>query len=375
MTKHLVLLGSGPAHLRLLALLAQQLLPGVTTHIKITLISRNQQHIDTALSKAFVAGRMKLDACLIDLEPLIQKTRTQWLEVQAVALDANAQALRLADGQKIHYDWLSIDLEPTHDRQRTELQLPGACANGLFVRPAPIFCKLWPSVLELAATKALRVAVICDHPGPQEITGIEWALAIHQALPGCAITLITGGAPLGKASSPASACNTSLRALLVKTLKAKKITVLADAALAIEPGEIALASGASLACDVPVLAIHADPPALASASALTLDADGFIAVDAALRSTSHPNVLAATDGDLDGALHGAVLAQTLTRMTGLPFATPTNRRSKLLRGLRFVSSQDGQAIASWGGYSTRGRLAAWLLRGIDQSRMASYRAN
>ena len=375
MTKHLVLLGSGPAHLRLLARLAQQLPPGASTGIKITLISRNQQHIDTARSKAFVAGHMKLDECLIDLEPLIQKTKTQWLEVQVVALDATAQALLLADGQKIHYDWLSINLEPTQGRERAELQLPGACANGLFVRPAPIFCKLWPNVVELAATRALRVAVICDNPGPQEVAGIEWALAIHQALPHCAMTLITGGAPLGKASGPSSASNTSLRTLLAKTLKAKKITVLADAAVAIQPDEIALASGASLACDVPVLAIHADPPTMASASALTLDANGFIAVDAALRSTSHPNVFAVSDVDLDDALHGDVLAQTLTRMTGLPFATPANRRSKLFNGLRFVSSQDGQAIASWGGYSTRGRLAAWLLRGIDQSRIASYRAN
>jgi NADH dehydrogenase FAD-containing subunit len=372
MTKHLVLLGSGPAHLRLLVRLAKQLLPGATTNVKITLISRNQQHIDSALSKAFVAGRMKSEDCLIDLEPLIQKTKTQWLEVQAVALDAKAQALLLSDGQEIRYDWLSINLEPTQDRERTELQLPGACANGLFVRPASVFCKLWPNVLELAATKALRVAVVCDYAstpdpvsrGQQEIAGIELAMAIHHALPHCAMTLITGGAPLAAASS------TSLRRLLAKTLQAKKITVLADAVVAIQPGEIILASGASLACDVPVMATHAHPPAMAAASALALDTHGFVAVDAALRSTSHPNVLAAADVERQGD----VMARTLTAMTGLPFVTPSDRRSKLFSGLQFVSSQDGQAIASWGGYSTRGRLAAWLKHRIDLARMDLYRA-
>lgn len=368
MTKHLVLLGSGPAHLRLLARLIKQLPPGASTDIKITLISRTQQHIDTALLKAFVAGRVKLDECLIELEPLVQKTKTQWIEAQAVALDAKVQALLLADGQEIRYDWLSIDLEPTQDRERSELQLPGACANGLFVRPAAVFCKLWPNVVELAATKALRVAVVCDALGPQEVTGIEWALAVHQALPHCAMTLITGGAPLAGSSSP------SMRHALADTLKAKKITVLVDAAVAINPGEIPLASGASLACDVPMLATQAHPPTLLAASAVVLDANGFLAVDAALRSTSHPNVLAAPGADHQAALNGDVLAQTLTSMTGLPFATPTDRRPTWFSGLSFVSCQDGQAIASLGGYSTRGRLAAWLKHSVDQSRLASFRA-
>ena len=371
MTKHLVLLGAGPAHLRLLARLAKQLPPGASTGIKITLISRNQRPIDAARSREFVAGRTQLDDCLIDLEPPVQKTKAQWLEVQAVALDAKAQALLLADGQEIRYDWLSIDLDPVQDRERTESQLPGACANGLFIRPTVVFCKLWPNVLELAAAKALRVAVVCSHPPSlqQEIAGIELAMAIRQALPHCAMTLITGGAPL------ASTCSASLRQIVAKTLLAKTITVLPDAAVAIKPGEIALASGASLVCDVPVLAIRPQLPALAAASALALDADGFIAVDASLRSTSHPNVFAVADGDTPCEFQGDVLAQTLTTVTGLPFATPSDRRSKVLRGIQFVSSHDGQAIASWGGFSTRGRLAAWLKQRIDQSRMASYQVS
>jgi NADH dehydrogenase FAD-containing subunit len=369
MTQQLVLLGSGPAHLRLLARLAKQLPKGASTHIKITLISRNQQPIDAALSREFVAGRTQMDDCLIDLEPLVQTTHAQWLEVQAVALDATTQTLRLADGQEIRYDWLSVNTEPVQHRERTEQQIPGASANGLFAHPTSVFCKLWPSVLALAASKAQRVAVICDTAKtPQhEIAGIELALSIRQALPHCAVSLITGGAAL------VSASNISIRHLLVKTLQAKKITVLADAAVAINPGEVMLASGASLACDVPVLAVQAHPPPFAAASGLALDAHGFVAVDAALRSTSHPNVLAAVEGDLYGNLQGDVLAQTLTGATGLPFATPSDNRSKPLGGLQFVSSQDGQAIASWGGYSTRGRVAAWLKRRIDQSRMASYR--
>ena len=372
--RQLVLLGSGPAHLRLLARLSKQLPQGAQTDIKITLVSRNQQHIDAPLCAGFIAGRWPLDKCLVDLEPLVQATQSQWIEAQAVALDPKAQVLGLADGQEIRYDWLSINLEPVQSRELAEQQMPGATANGLFIRPALVFCKLWPSVLELAATKALRIAVVCNNPSapanpaqehavPQENAAIELALSINQALPHCATTLITGGAPLANASSA------STRQLLAKTLKRQKITVLADAATAIKPSEIILASGARLACDVPVLAIAANPPALAAASALALDAQGFVAVDSNSRSISHPNVLAVPDSDL----LGDTLAQLLTEATGLPLSSGSRNGAGRLSKLQFVASAQGHAIASWGSYSTTGRVSAWVKQLVDQQRMASYR--
>ena len=378
--QQLVLLGSGPAHLRLLARLSHQLPQGATTNIKITLISRNQQHIDAPLLSGFVAGRWPLDRCVVELEPLVQKTSTQWIESEAVALDPSAQNLTLADGQEIRYDWLSINLEPVQNREQAERRMPGASTNGLFARPASVFCKLWPSVLALASDKAVRVAVVCNTPlgdnvaasassgqsslALQENAGIELALAIKQALPHCAVTLITGGAPLASASSP------SMRHLLAQTLKRKNITVLADAATAIQTGEITLASGARLACDVPVLAIAANPPGFAAASGLSLDVQGFIAVDSRCRSLSHPTVFAAPDFDLNGEM----LAQTMTAATGLPFSSGSESRAKRVSRLQFVASSDGHAIASWGSFSASGRLSAWLKRWVDESRMASYRA-
>ena len=383
MTRQLVLLGSGPAHLRLLALLAKRGLQGEWGGAKITLISRNQRHIDARLLSEFVAGRLTLEACSVDLEPPVQKTRIQWIEAQAVALDAKAQALLLADGQEIRYDWLSINQEPLQSRAHAELQMPGAQANGLFVRPTSVFCKLWPGVLALAATKPLRVAVVCDNHGAattgqdailrqQEVAGIELAMAIHHALPGCSVTLITGGAPL------ASASTVSMRQVLARTLKAKRITVLEDAATAIKQAEVTLASGASLACDVPVLAVNAHPPAFAVASGLALDANGFIAIDAALRSISHANVFSTPGTDIaDNLLArtlGSVAGLPALGVAGLPASGLSDRGTKAFGGLQFVSSNDGQAIVNWGGYSARGRILAWLKHSIDQSRMTSYTA-
>ena len=189
-------------------------------------------------------------------------------------------------------------------------------------------------------------------------------MAVHRALPHCATTLITGGAPLASASAA------SMRQALAKTLKARRITVLEDAAIAIKPGEVILASGASLACDVPVLAVNAHPHAFLAASGLALDARGFTAVDAGLRSISHANVFSATDTDAADSL----LARTLGKVAGVPASGRSDRGAEAFGGLQFVSSSDGQAIVNWGSYSARGRIFAWLKHSADQSRMASYGA-
>lgn len=358
MTKQLVLLGGGPAHLCLLAYLAKT--PGNPPfdNVKITLVSRNQRCFNVSLLPGFVAGQFTLDACATDFEMLVQRSRSQWLELQATALDAATSTLLLTDGQELRYDWLSIDQEPLQQREWVEQAMPGAQANGLFLKPSEAFCKFWPRVPELAATRALRVAVIADSsatavsplPGAnlaQALVSVKLSLAIAHALPHCAVTLITGGSPLAPGASP------SLRTRLLQILKSKKITVLPDSAVAIAPGEVTLACGARLACDVPVVATAPNPPAIAAQSGLALDAAGWIAVHDSLRSTSHPNVLTARnfDGHQDAQFQAVRAA-----VAGLPF------RSKRpeVDGLRFIACSDGRAIASWNGFSAHGRWVQWL---------------
>ena len=75
-------------------------------------------------------------------------------------------------------------------------------------------------------------------------------------------------------------------------LQQRRITLLQDSASGVRPGEVVLASGATLACDVPLIATGAQSPAWLQASGLALDPQGFVAVDACQRSTSHPQVFA-----------------------------------------------------------------------------------
>ena len=470
----LVLLGAEMAHVQLLAHLRQHPLPGV----RVTLITPKLRLVYPAMLAGFVAGRHPLDACTIALEtlvqPLVEHGSARWLVARAAEIDATASALLLDDGQVVKFDCLSINTEPLHDLDALDRALPGAREHGLFVHPVDTFCALWPRVPVLAAARALRVAVIgglaektpdvatalatgaadvkgvkgvegvegvaesviqsvtnsvatttrefaangpvAQRPAQTNLQAIELALAIRHRLPDSAVTLITGGEPLGHGEPP------RLQKCLADALRQRNVTVLADSATQIKSGETLLGSGARLACDVPVFAtrcIPRPPPWLAQ-SGLAVDHRGLIAVDANGQSTSHPNVfvtgqraegsplapdrIARAEAQRLAAHLAARLATPLTdgSATGLANDLPTGLAGGVARrparahqpaktlptgptgptrhtatqgqnGIRLISCGDGQAVAAWGSYAAQGRWAGWLKQWLDRAALAPYR--
>lgn len=364
--KNLVLLGAGHAHVHLLSTLASQPWPGV----QITLIAPYPRLLYPDMVPGFVAGHYVLDKCVIPLEPLLKNTGIRWLTQSATALNANARSLTLDDGSTLNFDWLSVNTEPVQDRQQIEQRMPGAREYGLFVQPTEAFGALWPRVTELAQSRALRVAVIGD-----SAMGIELAMAIRHRLPTSSVTLVTEGA------SVADHDTSAVQQRVVQALKQRNITVLADQAVSIQAGEVSLTSGARLACDIPVIASGAQAPAWLTGSGLALDAQGFMAVDACQRSTSHANVFAA--GDISTRVDqplthsgvfalrtGPALAQNLAAVVAGLEPRP-HAPSKFT--LNLLSCGDEEAIASWGPYSVQGRWV-WLLKDwIDRSFIKRYR--
>lgn len=370
--KQLVLLGGGPAHVHLLSHLARQgqnALPGV----QLTLVTPGPHLFCTPLLPGFVAGRRLLADCVIPLEPLVQRSGVRWQSARAAELDAHAQAVLLDDNSVLRFDWLSICNEPLQDRDVIERAMPGARKNGLFVRPVDAFCALWPRVPELAASQALRVAVIGgdrDGASPGGLA-IELALAVRCRLPSAAVTLITGGAPLAADFPP------GMQKRVAQALRQRNVTVLADTATRIEGGNILLGCGASLACDVPLIATAALAPVWLASSGLAMDARGFVTVDACQRSVTHANIFVADAGDDDFDRAGQTLVDSLeARLSadttrGPAGGNPGRRRRS--QPPKLLSCSDGHAIGSWHGYAAQGRWVNWLKSRREQGLMARYR--
>jgi NADH dehydrogenase FAD-containing subunit len=285
------------------------------------------------------------------------------------ALDAAAQTVQFDDGSAMHYDWLSINTGPVINRNLLEHGLPGAREFGLFIRPIETFAALWPRVAQMGSNVGLRIAII-----GAGATGIEMAMAVRHCLPNAALTLLCGASP------PGAAYPAAMQVRLLAALKARRITILQDTAVGLTGQAVQLASGATLACDVPMITTGAQAPPWLQSSGLALDAQGFVAVDALQRSTSHTNVFAAGDVSTrqdrtlprSGVLAvraGPALAYNLRASVAgekpKPHQPPQN-------SLNLVSCGDRYAIGTWGNTSFEGRWVWHLKNRIDRRFVAHY---
>ena len=139
---------------------------------------------------------------------------------------------------------------------------------------------------------------------------------------------------------------------------------------ALEPGPVVIAGTTHQQFDMVMLASGPAPLAWLNDSGLATDERGFVLVDAALRSVSHPEVFATGDCAtlLDGAdpksgvfsvRQGETLAENLRRMVTRDEPQPYKSRPL---ALQLISCGDKYAIAERGGWSAEG---AWVWRWKD----------
>ena len=366
MSKRLLLLGGGHAHVHVLQNLAQQGLAGA----EVALVTPFARQMYSGMVPGLVAGHYRAEQCAIALRPLAAAARVHFIEGSAVALDATARRVTLADGRVAEYDVLSLDTGAVMDRGR----LPGAREHGLFVRPIEHFVRLLDELLDLASRRVLDVVVIGGGAA-----GVELAMALQYRLAGggeerARVALVTGGGePL--AGYPAGVMQ---RAALA--LARRRVTTFRDTVAALQPGAVVLGSGARLACDAPVLATGAEAPAWLAGSGLALNESGFVSTGPMLQSTSHAEVFAAGDvATRSDAPHaksgvyavraGPALALNLRRFIGGGTMQPHLPQA---RTLNLISCGDRRAIVSWGGWAAQGRWAWWWKDRIDRAFVARY---
>jgi NADH dehydrogenase FAD-containing subunit len=372
--KKLVLLGAGHAHLYALAAFKES--PRIDTDIH--LITPYNHVVYSGMVPGMVSGHYSADDCTISIPNLLAKTAVKITYAACTGIDTVTQHLRLSNGTVLHYDVLSLDTGSVMDRDVIDAQIPGAKEHAVFVRPMEQFVKLWPQVLEHAQTRALRISVI-----GAGATGIELAMALQFQLPQCHISLITGPVP------PAAAYSTGVQNRVVQALKKRNITVLQDSCVRMDATQLYLASGASLACDMPLLTIGGHAPGWLADTGMALDERGYLAVNAFQQSTSHPNVFAAGDiasrVDMPHAKSGvfavrtgpALYANLLASLMKPSKNHPLKPHPIVQRTLNLLSCGNKSAIASWGTFPTSMTPQGhWVWRWknvIDQRWMRLYK--
>lgn len=373
MTRRLVLLGGGHAHLEVLRQAAQRRFDGG----EILVISPSAHAHYTGMVPGFVQGRYAERALTFDIAALARAAGATFREARAAEVSADGRAVALEGGDIVPCDLVSADVGSVPAGMHS---VPGAETHTFGARPLTRARALVAAVEAVIAgsTRGASVCVVGGGAGGVEIALAVRARAEHAGtrLP---VTLLDGGQELLGEFEPA------MRRRAAGVLAARDIAVrIGDDAVAVDDTHVTLASGVRIASTITVWLTGAAPTALTRCSRLPADRRGFWEVDSTLRSVNGAPVWGAGDcvslrdhpwvpkAGVYAVREAPVLAANLRdAVLGGPAAarhTYTPQRSYLA----ILDTADGRALLRWKRLVLHGRPPLWLKRFIDRRFVRRY---
>lgn len=357
----IVLLGGGHAHVEVVRRFGEL---GLGHEIMLVSPSRHAPY--SGMLPGYISGQYRFDDFHIDLAALCARGGTTFLETLATGIDPDLRKVTLESGEDRFYQLLSVDIGSVPS-------LPEGISAGISVKPIASFTDRMSRLDALCANgRPLRLAVI-----GQGVAGVEVAFALKQRYRQHDVQI----ALVGRSSEPVKERSTGARRLVEQQMQALAIDHhAAFDVVDLWDGTLMARDGRRLAVDEIVWTTSSGAPTWLRETGLCLDAGGFIRVDKALRSLSHPEVFAAGDiaslpdprpkAGVFAVRQGPVLAENLRRsLAGEPPVTYRPQTSWLV----LVSLADGRAIADKWGLAIVGRWVARWKHRIDSRFMQRYR--
>jgi len=170
--KDLVLIGGGHSHAIALKNFSQKPLSGV----RLTLITDVRHTPYSGMLPGYVAGLYTFDECHIDLQRLTEFAKVRMLADKAIALDLENNRVICANLPPVSFDLLSIDIGST---PATAI-VPGAAEHTIPVKPISKFLAYWEELtaaVERSPEQKMRIGIVGGGAG-----GVELALAVRARL-------------------------------------------------------------------------------------------------------------------------------------------------------------------------------------------------
>ncbi len=373
--KDLVLIGGGHSHVTVLKRFGMQPMPGV----RLTVICRDVHTPYSGMLPGFIAGHYDYDDAHIDLGPLSRFAGARFYHDEVLGFDLTNRTIQCRHRPDVSYDVLSVNIGSTPGFSH----VPGADKFVVPVKPINNFVQRWEQLAArvLAAHDVVRIGVVGAGAG-----GVEMTLAVQYRL---RQLLREAG---HRAMEPAFHLFSSTATILPThnwRVQGKFHRVLASRGVEVHEGcrvvevhEDGLrgSDGKTYALDEILWVTDAIAPAWLAEAGLAVDEKGFVRVNDALQSVSHPDVFAAGDiaavdnhprekSGVFAVRQGPPLEQNLRRaLRGrepLPFAPQK-------QWLALISTGDKYAVASRGRFYLAGR-SVWRWKDwIDRRFMRKY---
>ncbi len=279
--RDLVFIGGGHSHALVLRMLAMKPIAGV----RLTLVSDTLLTPYSGMLPGYLAGHYSVDETHLDLTRLCQAAQVRFIHARVTGIDLRAKQIKLADQPPLSYDRVSINTGSTPN-----LSVPGAREFAIGVKPISQLTHLWQDLLDQKGPDAHpHWAVVGGGPAGIEVVLAIAARFVKDGRP-LQLSLVQSGATLlpGYGAAVQRAVAAALKRYGIRWVTGFRVAqVTADRLIATD--------GQTLAVDKSLWCTPATAPDWPGLAGLAVDAQGFIAVNAFLQSTSHADLFACGD--------------------------------------------------------------------------------
>lgn len=363
----IVLVGGGHSHVAVLKRFGMRPMDGV----RLTLITRDIETPYSGMLPGHIAGHYTFEQTHIDLRPLAQFAGARLYHDEMVGLDPNERRVLLRARPPVAYDLLSIDIGSAPSR----IGIDGA-EHVLAVKPVDRFLTQWQALRERAraARAPFRIVVVGAGAG-----GVELTLSMQHRLRGDGVDaefhLVSDKPTILPTHNP------RVRHIFERLLRERAVRVYTGhKVVKAQPTQALLDDGRALGADAIVWVTNASAPTWLAQTGLAPAADGFVAVNDCLQSTSHPNVFAAGDiativnhprpkSGVVAVRSGPPLAENLRRAAAGEPLKPFRPQRQFLA---LIGTGDLRAVASRRVLALEGAWVWRLKHWIDERWMRGY---
>jgi selenide,water dikinase len=373
--KDLVLVGGGHSHVTVLKRFGMKPMPGV----RLTLICRDVHTPYSGMLPGFIAGHYDYDDAHIDLGPLSRFAGARFYHDEVIGLDLANRMIHCRHRPDVSYDLLSMNIGSTPGFAR----VPGAEKFVVPVKPINNFVQRWEQLVArvMDTQAAMRIGVVGAGAGGVELTlAVQWRLQELLREAGRRETELEFHL-LSAADTILPTHNRFVQRKFMQVFHRRGVQVHTNFRVAaVHEDGVCSADGRTFALDETLWVTNASAPTWLAESGLDVDGQGFIAVNDALQSVSHPDVFAA--GDIAAVVnHPREKSGVFAVRQGRPLEA--NLRRALLdqpprpfhpqsKWLSLITTGDRYAVASRGQFYLAGR-AVWTWKDwIDRRFMRQY---
>jgi len=281
MTKHLVLVGGGHAHMVTLA----NLHTFVEKGYRVTVVGPSAYHYYSGMGPGMLGKTYAPDDIRFATRHVVEKQGGTFLLGKAATVDPVAKTLSLESGDQISYDVISFNAGsyvPT-------LNLSEMSDDIYSAKPIERLLEAQAQILALCSRKKITIGIVGGGPSSAEIAGNVWQLMRDSGKHLPEIKIFAGNRFMSRFPK-------KVRTKVEQSLKQRGISILSGSYVEkIESKTVILTSGERHDLDVIFLALGVRPNRLFKDSGLPTGPDGGLLVNAYLQSTAHPDIFGGGD--------------------------------------------------------------------------------